>query len=366
MNSSRIERTVEFLFRELNRQGVRYAVLRNHAALPSLRHFDGSGDITDIDLVVHSDDLSAWQIIARQAAQAFDWDVLTQCDHWKQSASPCHWIEVFRFYRFSELEFIQVDIFHSHIVWGLPVLSERDLLQDRYVNENAIVCAGPPVEAAQLLFKVRWSAESSKKTKVVRYREQALKLWFGNAEARTFMRRVFSSAGVSAFEALARGDLDSCFRSIGRARAFAFTRYVARHPFAAARHILARRFENRKRFVTNPCGRVANVYTKDKATREVVRLALNRLRDRTIVESWKELAGAREISSKHRRVMEQGGLIINWTDDACADLQFYAHSDIVSAGVAFLALLLRRHEIVYRSTRVDLGADPQMIAAAAI
>ena len=116
------------LFLELERRGVRYAVLRNYECLPVVRRDDDSGVATDIDLVVDSADLPLWREAAASFAKQGGWHALTECDHWTQSGAREHHVEVFRFYRFSPPEFLEVDLFHGYFVWGVPLFDEQRLL----------------------------------------------------------------------------------------------------------------------------------------------------------------------------------------------------------------------------------------------
>ena len=97
------EKTAIELFQRLEDQRIRYAVLRNHENFPQFGH--------DIDLVMHPDDFPRWQQLAVQLAQNQQWQALTYCSHWAQSATPHHCIQVYRFYNQNPLVYLQVDIY---------------------------------------------------------------------------------------------------------------------------------------------------------------------------------------------------------------------------------------------------------------
>src|ERR1700676_3731566 len=110
--------TVRELFRRLERARIRYAVMRNYEHLPNIRD-ERLKRTTDIDLVIHSEDLARWRQLGTGLAEDHGWDALVECDHWTQSDVRDHHIEAFRFYRFSPAEFLQVDVFHAYIAMGL-------------------------------------------------------------------------------------------------------------------------------------------------------------------------------------------------------------------------------------------------------
>jgi hypothetical protein len=317
-----VESTVLFIVDELTRNGIRYAVLRNYENLPRLEHGDGSGDLTDIDLVVSSEDLPQWREVTKAAAERLGWEVVTECDHWTQSAARSHHIEVFRFYSLSPLRFIQIDIFHAFVVLGVPLMNERDLLEGGHSNEMGIVCMDPAKENAQRLVKIRSLIRSkSKRAKFQRYRSRVLMFWSRDRELfeRT-LHDLFGSAAIRALHALKNENVSSYLFWMKLARIVGFLRFFCSHPQSAIKHIVSRFPENRKRFVTRTCGRIVRVHVPDSANQGLVRRVLNELCTIGAFENWKEKSVGSPISAKHRSVMEQGGLVIEWSDLASADL----------------------------------------------
>jgi len=347
-----VEATIVHLFRELTKQGIRYAVLRNHEILPSLEHRDGSGEITDIDLVMDSRALPLWREIVKSVSNYFEWDVVTECDHWTQSACRAHHIEVFRFYRFSPLQFVQIDIFHAYVAWGVPILDEQELLDQRRSNERGIVCVEPRKEAIYALMKICWVAQlKNKNSKLKRYCERAVTLESTSNSVLPYIRMLFSSAGVNAFEALRASDLRRFSLYMRRAQLFAFARYSLAQPRNAVKHLIARRSENRMRFVTRPCGRVLRAHAQNEHQRELVRRVLTELRKNNVFDDWNEKLPDSPLSRNHRSVMEQGGLVVEWNDSQTASLKIDDRYDELIITRELIKVLIARDKILFSEPR---------------
>ena len=357
-----LESTIDYLFRELGNDRLRYAILRNHETLPSLNHQDSPGDVTDIDLVIDSEDLPRWREIAKRAAAKFQWEFLTECDHWCQSACRSHHIEVFRFYRLAPLAFIQVDVFHAQIIWGVPVLNEGDLLANRRANARGIMCVDPVKERFQMLMKMPSLVHSrSKQTKKERYVKKIMSFWSANRDAfELYLQTVLSRSGVRTLHALQQNNLHWFAFHLTCARAFAFTRFTLVHPADAMQHVIARAVENRKRFVTRPCGRLVRVWAPDAVRRQLATGVLYELRKNNVFDNWSERLDKSPLSSKHRSIMEQGGLVIEWSDAETAHLKIAANSDAQDLTKAFLTLLISQDKVLCGSS-ASVGTAPALV-----
>ena len=319
--------TIDALFRELNQRGVRYAVLRNYECFPAL---DRDGDPTartDLDLVVDPGDVPVWREIATSVAKQEGWDILTECDHWMQSAARQHHSEAFRFYRLSPLEFVQVDLFHhGYVLWGLPVFELQELLTGTVVNKTGrFTHIDPMKENIIRLLKVEGlSRRGPASTKLARYRSKLTRFW--TAEQRSFtthLRAKFFTFGEQAMRALQQGDMTRFARKMRWARTCFLAKFALSHPLQTPRYFVARARDNRTRFFTRPCGCVVDVYAPGEQERALLRSVMNDLVARNVFEGWKEKTLGSDITGGQRAVMEQGGLVIQWSDRRSAriDLQ---------------------------------------------
>ena len=342
-----VESTITFLFDELHLHEIPYVVLRNHEGLPSLRHSDGSGDITDIDLVIDTRHLLQWRSILKRASEMYDWDVVTECFHWTQSSCPAHHIQVFRFYRLDPLQFIQIDIFHSYLVLGLPIINEQDLLKTPNRNRHGILCADQRIEAFHVIMKVHWSTKANSPNKIKRYRNRALELW-RNPAVRSYIHQTLGAPGVEAFRSVERNDFQGCSKHVERARRLAFRRHLFSHPVSGLRHIIVRREENVKRYTTGACGRIVNVYATGETARNMFRETLDTFCRCTIFEEWKELSKPGIITRSERSVMEQGGFIVLWCEPDKAHLIVDSASSPESVARSLIELAAAQDSILFR------------------
>jgi hypothetical protein len=314
--------TIDALFRELNRRGIRYAVLRNYERFPALERDGDPTARTDIDLAVHAGDLPVWREVARSVAAQEGWDILTECDHWMQSAAPQHHSEAFRFYRLSPLEFVQVDLFHhGYVLWGLPVFDLQELLAGRVLNDTGgFAQIDPMKENVIRLLKVEGLCRGDPASpKLARYRRKLLRFWA--AEQASFARHLrakFFIFGEQALRALQQGDMARFARKMRLARVCFLARFALSHPLQAPRCLVARALDNRTRFVTRPCGCVVNVYAPAEPQRRLLRSVMNELAARNVFEAWEEKSPGSALTAGQRAVMEQGGLVVQWSDRASA------------------------------------------------
>lgn len=175
------------LIARMESEGVRYAILRNYENYPNFDH--------DLDLILHSDDLTKWRKIAVKIAQEEAWDYLTECDHWSQSPYRHHNIEIFRFYRLQPLEYLQVDLFHGFGLWGLELFNETQLLNDRvYVPEKGFSRISPVSENIIRIFQI-YSIRKQKinREKITRYTKRISE--FYSQQQSIFMKGLTAKLG---------------------------------------------------------------------------------------------------------------------------------------------------------------------------
>lgn len=347
--SNVIETTVGRLFGVLEKEGIRYAVLRNYEAFPSLSRAGDSSRHTDIDLAVHSDDLPEFRRIMTGIAAADGWDALTECDHWSRSPVRHHNIEVFRFCHLQPLEYLQVDVFHGFLIWGFPLLDEKDLLDGRIYDENrGLTRMDPLKENIIRLFQIDGLYPGSPR-KVARYRGRVVA--FRALDPERFDRGVLGMlphCTVRAAHALDRADMDGFVREIRRARILFALKSALNHPLRAHRYLLYRFKEHLQRNLTRQCGCVIKVYAESESKREMLRSAMAQLVAKSFMEHWKEYAACVRRTWNDHVIMEQGAVIIEWADAGCADLDLSEYSDETALAAAILSFRVARHASLYQ------------------
>ncbi len=346
-----VEASVARLFRELEQRKVRYAVLRNYELLPSLRREDGSAQRTDIDLVVDSRDLPSWREVAKDVAEQNGWDALTECDHWMQSPAQHHNAEVFRFNRFSPPEFLHVDVFHGYLISGLPLVDEAGMLAGRIKDPGGRFTRIDPVteNLYRLMQVYSHYCENPASAKVTRYRKRLLQFWETDRERfRRRLRSKFFLFGEQAVEALQQEDMNRFARKMRWARLYFTVKFSLAHPVRTPWYWFCRKRENRVRFFTRPCGRVVPTCAAEEK-RQTLRDVLDELSYKNFMDRWAErTAPAQDISKIERSVMEQGGLVIEWSSPEASELVITAADDRESIARKVIEILLVRHPCLFR------------------
>jgi hypothetical protein len=342
--------TVRALFHRLEESGIRYALLRNYEQLcdhPHRQAGQAAGQATDIDLVVASEDISRLRNIAISLAEEFGWDALTECEHFTQSRQRAHHIEIFRFYRHSDASFLQIDLFHAYLIWGLPFMSEREMLADRVQDAGrGLTRIDPFRENTFRLLQIQ-GLIGSKHTdeKTARYRDRVLTFDSEHGhEFRRFLDSQFAGGAHSdcasrILDALEREDWPCYARTVRRAKAGFWMRFLLRDPRRAVQLVSARLFESRKRHFTNPCGRVLDVHADSPRTRTRLRAILDELKQLNCIDRWSE----RNSSG----VLEQGGLIIRWSTPERAELTVTGGDTSGQIRRWLMDLLVRRHQPLF-------------------
>ncbi len=203
---------VPALFERLEQSGLRYVILRNYEQLfdgPSQNPGQAHGQATDIDLVIATGDIPRWRKIAVSLAEDFGWDALTECDHFTQSHKHEHHIEIFRYYSHGDQCFLQVDLFHSYLIWGLPFLTEDELLTGRVSDQQRGLTRIDPVkENTFRLLQIQGLIGYKHSTaKIARYRDRILRFDREHGRAfREFLNKSFGGCYEQILDALERED----------------------------------------------------------------------------------------------------------------------------------------------------------------
>jgi hypothetical protein len=354
-----VDRTVEALFRRLEHGGVRYAVLRNYERLPVVRDAS-AGHATDIDLVVASADVPALRRLLADLADQCGWDALTECDHWRQSTRRPHHIEVFRFYGRAPRRFLQVDVFHAYVAWGLPLFDEAAMLAGRMRSPDGLLTHVDPLkEHVYYLLKIAGLHDSPRTAgKAARYRDKTTAFCSGRGAAlRDAIRAVFSRPGVAALEALLRDDMPSFARHMQLAKIAFLARTLVRDPAEAIGSLVARARDNLLRYRLRQCGIVVAVHAPTEAERASVAGAFGGLVDLGVIDQWRPETEAR-LSRPARSVLEQGGVVVRWTSAEKADLRVDGLGGEDAIADAIFARLVERHAALF-----NRRGDPDVAGA---
>ena len=347
MNAT-IEATVMNLFRALEARAIRYAVLRNYECFPALRLPDRSSPHTDIDLVVDSRDLEAFRGLLTGIAEQDGWDSLIECDHWSQSKVRHHNIEVFRFSRSGPLEFLQVDVFHGVLVWGLPAADERRMLEGRiYDSGRRLTRIDPVTENIHRMLQIHGLYPGSDR-KRARYREKLIAFRADHRKAfDEGIRSTLTQFGVRAADALERGDTAGFLYNMRLARGLFVLRFSLRHAISALSFFSSRLRENIQRYFTRQCGVALRTAVRNERQRQMVRGILDELVRSSYMDNWSEHEEGERLSLSDHVAMEQGALIIRWVSSGPIDLDFRKMAGRTAMAEAILAIGTKRHRQLY-------------------
>jgi hypothetical protein len=357
--------TVTELFRRLESEHITYAILRNYEMLPELRG-GGLTRNTDIDLVVASGELPrVRELLATLAADA-GWDVLTECEHFQRSKARHHNIEIFQFYRYAPLDFLQVDVFHGYLTWGLPLMDEKEMLRGRVHDRfRGLTHIDQAKENTFRLIQIHGLGRSARtETKRARYRAKLEAFCQGSEkDFRIFVRRILGPFGVSATAALRSDNQSRFYRTVPLAKAYFFGRYALRHPLSTLWQLKERIRENRTRFHEDPCGCTLLVHSSTESARERFEVAMNALIKLNVLDEWAEEEGD-DCKKRCPQILEQGGIVVRWTDRQSASIVVEPGDDPEEISVNVLRHYISRHRALYSKQTVQ-QMKPRMSAVQA-
>ncbi len=323
--------TVVEFFRRMNEQGVEYALLRNYEQYPKFSH--------DIDLVVRWSHLQPWREIARGCAADFEWDALTECDHWAQSSSPGHAIQILRFYRKSPLHYLQIDAFHAQLVNSLPLLDEEALLRGRIWDERGFYRIDEQAENFFRLFQIaRLAGIPDAHARAEVYRSRALPFWARMNGVGSYCAAIGFPDMTAALRDLEAGDLASFKSKVDRHKRTWWLAKMLAHPLRGSRMLLDRFADYVRLYELRPCGFTLRVAASAEQRRQLD-AALARLIDTNFILLY-SLGGSRK---KRHQAMERGGIAVLWEPAQCAEwvLDSTASEDAIFERL--LTMLIERH-----------------------
>jgi hypothetical protein len=345
---------VAALFERLEQSGLRYVILRNYEQLcdaPAPQH----GQATDIDLVIATEDVPRWRSIAISLADDLGWDALTECDHFTQSRKHEHHIEIFRYYRYPDQCFLQVDVFHSYLIWGLPFANEQELLEGRVSDrERRLTRIDPVKENTFRLLQIQGLiGHQHSLAKIARYRDRILRFDQEHREEfRRFLYRNFGTHSERILDALASQDWARYRKHMRIGKALFWMRFASRKPMHAAQFLAARLVESRKRYLARPCGGLVKVYVEDTRARDRVVAILSNLKRLNFIDQWHEISSGARLDKEALIIREQGGLLIQWTQLGQADLRVTSEVSCTSIWQFIVNLLVRQHAALFRRADV--------------
>ena len=167
----------------------------------------------------------------------------------------------------------------------------------------------------------------------------------------------FGRFGVSAVEALASGDTKRFMRNMRRARWRFILKYALNHPFGILAQIACRFREHIKRFHTRQCGSVLCVRVGDKAEREMVRGIMNELVRHSFMDEWGEREAGSRTSKQDRQAMEQGAIIIEWSESDEADIDAREIDDRTAIAEMILRAAARHHKPLFQQAAAEMPAE---------
>lgn len=349
------------LFLRAEQSGLRYAVLRNYERLPHLAANTDDHAVTDIDLVMHRQDVPAWRNLAVSLAQDYGWDALTECTHFCASRFPEHRIEIFRFYRHSPPACLQVDIFHGLLLWGVPFEKEDTLLEFRFEDPelNLTRISDFTENAFRMLQLHALLRDGAPAEKIARYRRKVLDFYAAHeTQFRGDLQSRFSTFGEQALDALVLNDLIKFQRAVRFGKTWFLGRFWSKHPFLTLHYFYERMWDHWYRFMTRQCGFVLRVHAPSDRDRFLLRSTLEEFEEKKILPAWTTRGGEQaRVTWPEHRIMERGGIAVKWENAPGDFLDATQTADRDELAAAILPRIIGRHQVLYvrRTARLRLN-----------
>jgi hypothetical protein len=339
-----LEVTARRFFAEMEASGARYALLRNAEHLFDLRK-ENSDSISDIDLVVDSRDLNLLRHVMTNVAVENGWDAAIECNHWARSSVRDHNIEVFRLYAKEPLVCFQVDVFHSFLAHGVPLLDERQLLDGR-VRDPALGVMRIDSHHENMIRLIQIAGLADAPRKRERYRRRLIS--HARDHGFAFLETLSSFLGgfaAHAVTAIQEDDLHRAKRWTDLGRAWFFARFAVRNPVRTGRMLVHRITDQASRFYSSQCGCVGRFHAPNEETRSTIRGVLDEMTAGNLINHWTERPSS-WLGIREHLEMEQSSLLLRWAGANDCDIDFRAcesRSEVASLLVDFLTL---RHQPV--------------------
>jgi len=343
--STRAQNTIKAIVREFGENDIAYAIARNYESYPDFGH--------DLDLYYLASSKSFKKIAVVVSAE-YDWDVVTYCNHWSKSPIPEHNIDVFRFYKLTTNEYLQVDLFRGFLVWGLPLVNAKEILKHRDLHDSGLFYR--PNLAIENIFRLLQinSLVTNKNAikKIARYRERVFE--YVNMEMESLLK-YSQILGLSYIEDSLRSLSENNFSQfsyyINKSKKRFLIQSLLKHPIISFRQLFARMLDYYRLFLSSPCGLEIEVYTQNSKQKKMVAVALDELVRSSFISSWTDVNNNLFLSLKERRVLERAGIVIRWVNQRgkntiCVD-------DSVSSHDVYMGLqdrIIFCHEVIYKKS----------------
>lgn len=344
-----VEETVLELFHHLAIAGVRYAVLRNYEDFPYFTH--------DVDLVMHSCDIPIWRRLVVDLARQLNWDAVTECNHWCRLPDRPQNIQIFRFYNFNPPAYLQVDLFHGYLVWGVPLLTESQLLEGRVSDHRGFFKIDLALENTFRLLQIHkllalpeppWDKIKRYIAKVANYaKEEPPRL-------RASIYCLLGKNALHSLEMLLDGKYSEFCMQINTMKRHLLFKEIITYPFETLAHIAARLQDQLYSWFLRPCGFIVPVFA-NQSRRALLFESLNALAEANLVYQWTAQGSEKSkgMLQQKRRILERGGLVIQWTKEqhnAIIDLSCFSSRQALMQSI--IELIIKRHPCLYQSNRI--------------
>lgn len=339
---SRASKTVLALIDHFNRENISYAIARNYESYPN---FNRDLDIYFFDSVVKVKE------ILREVAKEQEWDTVTYCDHWSKSKIISHNIDVFKFYRESSFDFLQVDLFYSFLIWGSPLISSEQIIEQReLIKPWKFYRINVSCENILRLFQInKLLSNANQEGKISRYRKRTIDYYRCSGEAMVCYGRDLGLSFIK--KALMALEIKnySVFRRIMFAQKVVYSlKRMFNNPVHFAAHLFYRTVDYYRLFYTCPCGFLLKVYVDEFDKKiEFMRL-MDDIVSSGIIRCWMEKKSLISYNYRERGIMERGGVLVQWEDELGKE-DIYLSFDLsyMDCFNYVLKQLIRKHELIY-------------------
>lgn len=338
----RAQATIAALINELGTENLPYVIARNYENYPDFGH--------DLDLFFSDNHVSEFNAIARKIAADYNWDYLTLCDHWNTSKIRTHNIEVFRFYKINPVEYLQLDLFHGFLVWGVPLVNSKEIINTRVRDvSNRFYHMRPALENSLRMLQIsKLMSYEGTTEKIQRYRTCVL-LSLANHECDlvTYSAKLFSSDTSQALDYLKSGKMQAFRISMNRIKQRFFLKSMIAKPYTTIMFLRERFNEYWRLFYSAPCGFILRVYVPSEEKYRHINQSLDFLVKKKVLSCWSDNnCKTKKFGVQHRRIMERGGIVVKRVgsaDKAMLNLENCGKDQTLSA---ILDLIVKRHTLL--------------------
>ncbi|WP_211828550.1 hypothetical protein [Kistimonas asteriae] len=331
------------LFSLLNDSGVEYAILRNYEKFPFFSH--------DIDLVIDSKKIDKCRSILITVCESLGWDYLTECDHWSKSSESTFHINVFRAYHFESNTYIQIDLFNSLILLGLPIWDQEYLIESREYNKNNnIYHINTSIQNIYRMFQVNKLLQNRKlyEDKIERYRELVLKYSDYNQDFKNIVLQFFDQEMINAIEQLKNKNYKLFKKLMFRVRLKFFFKKIHSLKYKMLFVTFLRVNDYIRTYFTRQCGFIVNVYFSNAGDKNKLKAVLTNMQKEGFIYCWDFYKNnIQGIKDKHK-VMERGGIVFKKVEQKDSDLCVTNETTLDDLRANLMKLLVNRHMVIFK------------------